>query len=144
MNSLDLLKSDHEKVSALIEQLRQSNDFDEKRDIFDRVEEEIQLHSELEEQIFYPAFRERQGFAELIEEFLDQHAEITDLLDEIDAIEDEVDFDDRIDELQEAFDHHVDEEENELFPMIRRNCTEAELEELGRQMLDSRQAPRAA
>ena len=100
------------------------------------------MHSYVEETILYPVFSRREGFREMIEEAFDEHQEIKDLLEEMEMTfsqahdtEDEIDqIDDKFDELMDTFEHHVDEEENELFPRIREVTDHRQLELIGTQL----------
>lgn len=141
MNALDLLKSDHQRISELFDQIQQAGDIDQKRDIFENVRDGLLAHSELEETLFYPLFMERPDFQDNIEEALDEHAEIKDLIDEIESLDDDSELEDRLEELKEAVDHHVNEEEQELFVKVRKIMNETELEELGERMAQAKQAP---
>jgi hemerythrin-like domain-containing protein len=138
MNALELLKQDHDKVSDLFEDVDDADTIETKREIFARVKSELQLHARIEETIFYPAFQHKEGFEDLIAEAYEEHQEMKDLLADIDALlgealrEDaEEEFEDKFDELVDCVEHHVDEEENELFPRIEETMSEAELEALG-------------
>jgi hemerythrin-like domain-containing protein len=145
MNGLELLKSDHHKIAELFEMRSQATSEERKRELLDQIQEELSVHSQIEESVFYPIFAERKGFEDLIEDSYDEHQEMKDLIAEIENADDENEMEDLVDELQEAVEHHVEEEENELFPEVRKAVSENELNELGTQLQDARQtAQRAA
>ena len=153
MDALEILKSDHHKVRNLFELIRRSDSAEEKRDIFDRIKDELDLHSHLEETIFYPALADYDEVKELLEDSYEEHQEITDLLEEIDETDDEDEeaqggqgsmFDDDIEELIDNVEYHVNKEEAELFPIVRRILSQADLDRLGALLSDSRQKLAAA
>lgn len=144
MDALELLKNDHQRVSELFDQLQQAEDMDHKRDIFELIRDELNAHADIEEHYFYPLFAEKEGFEDLIDESLDDHAEVKDLIEEIDSIDDESELQDRFDELQEVVDEHVTEEEHELFPKVRKALDEAALAKLGEELMAAKAPPRAA
>ena len=141
MDALELLQSDHQRVSELFEQLHQASDLDQKRDVFEMIRDELTAHAEMEETLFYPLFQSREGFGDLIEESMDDHAEMKDLIEEIDSLDDESELADRFDELQETVDDHVAQEENTLFPKVRQVLNAEEINELGDRMMEFKEAP---
>lgn len=146
MNALEMLRSDHEKMSSLFEQLQEADDLAQRNELVELIRDELLVHSRVEEAAFYPAFRNRPGFEEMIEDSSQEHQEFKDLLAEIAACdeEDEDERDPLLDELQECFDRHVDFEEGELFPKIEEILDDQELVKLGEKLIDARQAPSLA
>lgn len=144
MDALELLKADHQRVSELFDQLQQAEDIDQKRDIFESIRDELTAHADIEENYFYPIFQDKEGFEDLIDESIDDHAEMKDLIEEIDSLDDESELEDRFDELQEIVDGHVTEEERELFPKVRKVMDEAALAKLGEEIMAAKAPPKAA
>ncbi|HLE01800.1 MAG TPA: hemerythrin domain-containing protein [Bdellovibrionota bacterium] len=146
MDALQLLRTDHEKIRALFNDIRHADSKELKREIFDRIKDDLDLHAHIEETVFYPAFADRDEFEEIIDESYDEHQEMTDLLEEIDEtdIDDETLFDDDIEELAENFEYHVSKEEAEFFPIVGRALTKSQLEDLGRLLDEARQKLAAA
>ena len=142
MNALELLEKDHQRVTSLFDRLQQADSLGDKRKLFEIIQQELEMHSYVEETILYPVFSRREGFREMIEEAFDEHQEIKDLLEEMEMTfsqahdtEDEIDLiDDKFDELMDTFEHHVDEEENELFPKIKEVTDGKQLEQIGVQL----------
>lgn len=144
MDALELLKNDHQRVSELFDQLQQADDLDQKRDIFESIRDELTAHADIEENYFYPLFKDKEGFEDLIDESFDDHAEMKDLIEEIDSLDDESELQDRFEELQEIVDGHVTEEERELFPKVRKVLDAEALAKLGDEMMAAKAPPRAA
>lgn len=135
MNALALLKSQHRLVEELFEEF-EANDQDEaKQVIFEQIADNLAVHTAIEERIFYPAVRARQT-EEQLEEAFDEHLDAKKLI--LDALQDPdaPGFDGKVAALEGAIEHHVEEEEEELFSSVRKLMTENALEALG-QMLEA-------
>ncbi len=144
MDALELLKADHQRVSELFDQLQQADDIDQKRDIFESIRDELTAHADIEENYFYPLFKTKEGFEDLIDQSIDDHSEMRDLMEEIDSLDDESELEDRFEELQEIVDEHVAEEENDLFPRVRKTMDEPALAKLGDEIMAAKAPPKAA
>jgi hypothetical protein len=133
MNATRLLIDQHKEVMDLFEEYREAEDAIEKRALFVKVADALSAHATIEEKLFYPAVYVGE-MKDLLEEAVQEHLEakriIADLLD----AEWSVEFDARMKELEEAIREHKTEEEDELFPKVRKNFTRAELETLGNEM----------
>lgn len=136
INALELLTSQHEEVDALIEDIENSYDADEKQDLFQQLADAIAAHATIEEKIFYPAVMTDDTRALLIE-FTEEHLGIKRLLADMMAldVEDEH-FDAKLVVLKENFRHHAhDEEEGEMFPLVEGMFSEDELAGIGNELL---------
>ena len=147
MNVFELLKSDHEKVSGIFERLEATEDDDlaMRQNWFARLKNELEIHTHLEETIFYPALKQASETRELVLEAIDEHQEVKLLLIELDGMAvDNEEWGDRVADLKEAVEHHVEEEEGELFDKAQDILTQAEIDELGQQMAVEKQKQQAA
>jgi hemerythrin superfamily protein len=171
IQALAMLKEDHARIKGLFDLLRQSDDPDERRTLFQSVKDELEAHAQLEEKIAYPRFAEFDDLIEFVDEFYDEHQEMKDIMDEIDDVEaeaegfgdnetgedaapserEEIDvrelyeeIDSALEELMELVNGHMDEEENQLFPKVKEFMSEDELLRLGRAMLRAKEQLRAA
>lgn len=145
MNALELLKSDHDRVNDLFDQVQQVDQVKDKRRIFQEIRQELEMHAHIEETVFYPAFADRPEFKDLIEQSYEDHLEVKELIQEISGLRDENEFEDCVDDLIDCVQDHVEEEEDELFPRIRTALSEDELNELGTRLQSSKQSvPKAA
>ncbi len=149
MNVLTLLKNQHQEVSSLYQAFEESENAAEKLALFNRIADCLAVHSTIEERHFYPAVRERDTQKELTEAY-DEHLEVKKLL--VDCLRSTTTpgFDGKVAALMGAVDHHVDEEENELFPKVKKLLNRDALEALGQTMeaegeqLKEQGAPRRA
>ena len=125
-NAIDLLTTDHREVKALFKQydkLAQSGGSDdEKQALAEQICQMLTVHATIEEEIFYPAAREALGEdGDLVDEADIEHASAKELIAQIEAsspVEDH--FDARVKVLGEYIDHHVKEEEGEMFPKVKK------------------------
>jgi hemerythrin superfamily protein len=133
MNAIRLLKEQHRLVEELHRQFEASDDDGDKKQIFFEIADNLAVHATIEERFFYPAVRARQT-EEQLEESYDEHLEVKRLtLQAMDSTE-EAGFDGRVAALMGALEHHVEEEEGELFPKVEQLMTREALEALGQRM----------
>ncbi len=137
MNAISLLKQDHREVSALFKKFESSKSG--KAAIAAEVCKLLTVHAQVEEELFYPAAREALEADEEGEDLLNEaeveHASAKELIAQIEDSEEEDDlFEAKVKVLGEYIDHHVKEEENELFPKVSK--TDLDLEELGQELQD--------
>ena len=139
MNAITLLKTDHGNVEALfkeLEALGRDGDPAEKRRIVDHVIEQLSVHASIEEELLYPALRAKLGADDFpVLEALEEHHAAKLFLHEIEKLPPTHErFDAKVKVLIESVRHHVEEEESELFDLLRANLKAAELDDLGEAM----------
>ncbi|WP_085709525.1 MULTISPECIES: hemerythrin domain-containing protein [unclassified Pseudomonas] len=140
MNAIDLLKADHEKVKGILGQLSDSTERATKKrvELLDKLEMEITIHTRLEEEILYPAFKATGSKEQdvMYYEAKEEHRTVDSLvlpdLKETDPGTPE--FAGRVKVVKELLEHHIEEEEKEMFPQARKLLGKARLDELGEQM----------
>ena len=134
-DAIELLKADHEKVKDLFEKFDALSDRSKvnKKKIADQICLELTVHTQVEEEIFYPAIREPLKDDDMMDEAIVEHASAKDLIAQISEMDpgDEL-YDAKVKVLSEQIEHHVEEEEGEMFPKVRK--TKVDLEALGEQM----------
>lgn len=140
-NAIELLKQDHDNVRALLKELTDApnNAHAKREELLEKIRSELKIHTKLEEEIFYPAFRHadsRSEHSELYHESMEEHHLVEDTVipDVGDADVGSDEFAGRAKVLRELVEHHAEDEEEEMFPMARKAMTEDELEELGEKM----------
>jgi hemerythrin superfamily protein len=136
MNAIDVLKQDHDKVKQLFQRFESSDDESLHRRLFEEIKTELQIHSHIEEAVFYPVVEEKDDeLNEMVQEAYDEHAEVNDLLVEIEDLNREgSDLRSKVIELKDIVEHHVQEEENEMFPKVRQAMGEEELSRMGEEL----------
>jgi hemerythrin-like domain-containing protein len=139
-DAIDILRQDHEKLKDLLSQLTETTNRAAKTrtELLAKIKKEILVHSQLEEEIFYPAFKRTDGsehkkmFFEAVEEHRAVSALVLPDLEQTDVTSDA--FSGRAKVLKELIEHHAEEEEKEMFPKARKAFSSAQLKELGEQM----------
>ena len=144
MDAITLLKNDHHTVEQLFKRFEQAGDraHVQKRQIVDRIIEELSMHAAIEEQVFYPVARGSVPDTEDITlESLEEHHIIKWLLSElVDMDPTHERFDAKVTVLIENVRHHVEEEETEFFPKVRKQLGRNELAELGEALADAKKS----
>ena len=137
-DAITLLKADHKTVEGLFKKFEKAgeNAHKTKRQIVDQIIEELSRHAAVEEQVFYPAVRAAVPDAEdTVLEGLEEHHVAKWTLSELEGMDPEHErFKAKVTVLIESVRHHVEEEENDLFPMVRSTLTSQRLDELGETM----------
>lgn len=134
MDAIELLESQHEEVMDLFEQIEETENDEDKLALFQQIADSLAAHATIEEKIFYPAAytgEAKEMLEEAVEEHLTAKRTIADLL-KMQPSDDQ--FDAKVKVLKELIEHHVDEEENELFETVREQMSEEELSTYGSQM----------
>jgi hemerythrin superfamily protein len=124
IDAIELLTQDHENVKSMFEQYEGLGDraYAAKKKLATQICLELTKHATAEEEIFYPAVREAGGDTEdLVDEATVEHASAKDLIAQILAMEssDEL-YDAKVKVLSEQIEHHVEEEEGEMFPKAKK------------------------
>jgi hemerythrin superfamily protein len=119
-DALDLISEDHREIQELFHEVNERSEPGEKRSLLRRINAALQVHTQIEEELFYPALRELLSDATMIDEAEVEHelaktllAELSDM-DVHDAL-----FDSRLEVLIESVNHHFAEEEAEIFAQVR-------------------------
>ena len=134
MNAIKLLKHQHREVEALFKQMHKAKGSAAQRKVFEKIADALAIHATIEERHFYPAVREK-STDEILLESLEEHLAvkrvIADLL-QLDAADDT--FQAKAKVLEDEVEHHVEEEEETLFPRVERMFDDEALVSLGKTM----------
>lgn len=133
-NAISLLLSDHAKVKQLFQQFEDIKDdqsqADRKAELVEQICKELSVHAFVEEEIFYPAVRAAIDDDDLMDEAEVEHASVKDLISQIETMPpDEQRLDAMMKVLSEQVEHHVSEEEDDMFVKIKK--TDIDLDSLG-------------
>jgi hemerythrin superfamily protein len=136
-DAIAMLTADHKKVKKLFadfDKLKDAGSDEDKASIVDQICNELKIHTELEEEIFYPAVRKAIDDGDLMDEALVEHAGAKDLIAQLEDASPEDDlYDAKVTVLGEQIDHHVKEEEGDMFPKAKK--AKVDTEALGATML---------
>jgi hemerythrin superfamily protein len=137
-DAIALLKADHAKVKDLIKQFEGARSDSQKNKLAQQICQELTVHTALEEEIFYPAVREALSEEDLVDEAEVEHQSAKELISQIeDGQEGDDKWEAKVTVLGEYINHHVEEEEKEMFPKIRK--AELDLKELALQLQTRKQ-----
>lgn len=141
MNALKLIKADHERVGDLLEEAIDTDDPRERADLLHQIRAELMAHEAMEEDVFYPALRANAQAKEIVLEGYEEHHVIDMILDELLEVPEESDqWKAKLKVLKENIEHHIEEEEGEMFPLARQCFDDKALEELGEKMQTAKEA----
>jgi hemerythrin-like domain-containing protein len=145
MNALDLLKHDHDRIKPLLSELKETTDRAEKTrsELFSRIKEELTVHEIIEEEIFYPTLKKHPKAKEIVLEGYEEHDVVSRLMGELDGMDptDEA-FGPKAKVMAENIEHHIEEEEGEMFKQARDIFGADELDALGERMASRKESAR--
>jgi hemerythrin superfamily protein len=141
-DAIAMLTADHKRVKTLFSQfneLKEEGGDEEKASIVEQICNELKIHTALEEEIFYPAVRKAIEDADLMDEALVEHAGAKELIAQLEEASTDGDlYDAKVTVLGEQIDHHVKEEEGDMFPKAKK--AKVDTEALGALMLKRKAA----
>jgi hemerythrin superfamily protein len=137
MDALKLLKTDHDKVKKLLAELEETTERGVKtrEQLFATIKGELTVHETIEEEIFYPELKTHPRAKEIVLEGYEEHNVVDTLMSELEetAVDDET-WGPKAKVMKENIEHHIEEEEGDMFAAARKVFEESELEDLGARM----------
>ena len=143
MKATMLLKRQHREVEKLFSTALKNDDAKTRRDAMRKIVRALQHHTAIEEKIFYPAVRElgTKKAEEMVGEAYEEHHVVKLVLAELPGLDPSAEnFDAKMTVLKELVEHHVEEEEQEMFPMAERRLGQEQSAELAQRMEGSAEA----
>ena len=148
MDAIELLTQDHNEVRSLFEQFKsahEAEDTETMKEVAGKVFDELEVHTTIEEEVFYPAVHDKSDeLAETVDEGLQEHHVVDVLMNEmrdLEAGDDE--WVAKMTVLIENVEHHADEEEEELFPEVREELGEDRVQQLGQELEQAKESAKA-
>lgn len=135
MDALKLLTQQHDEVDQLIESIEKARKTERKQALFEQLADNLAAHATMEERLFYPSVKAKKT-EDMLLESTEEHLAIKRVLADMLALDvNDEHFDAKLSVLQEEVQHHArEEEEKNLFPLVRKMMSKEELEEMGGQM----------
>ena len=136
MNAIDMLKKQHREVEKLFSKFEALGDSaaKSKQRVFNEIADALAMHATIEEKHFYPAVKAKRT-EDILLEALEEHLSVKRIIADLLKLEPSDDtFDAKVKVLQEQVEHHVKEEEGDLFPKVTKVLSASELVELEQQM----------
>jgi hemerythrin-like domain-containing protein len=138
MDAITLLKADHDKVRGLLKELETTTErgIKTRAELFATIKGELTLHETVEEEIFYPELKAHPKAKDIVLEGYEEHHVVDLLMSELEALDvgDET-WGAKAIVMKENVEHHIEEEEGEMFPQARQVFDRQELDDLGARML---------
>jgi hypothetical protein len=137
MDALTLLKEDHDQLKKLMEELDGTTERGVKtrERLFTRIQQDLTVHEEIEEEIFYPALKEHPKAKDIVLEGYEEHNVVDMVMEEITNVPyDDETWGAKFTVMKENVEHHIEEEEGEMFKQARQVFDKDELEQLGERM----------
>ena len=137
-NAIDLLEQEHREAEQLLAQMKGTQGAD--TTLLNTTAEELQIHMKIEEEVLYPFIRrEVPEGKDLMNEAEEEHQEARQALQKVQQTAGTPDFEAALAKLTKGIQHHVKEEENEVFPKLRKTVDEAKLVEFGKELDQAKQ-----
>ncbi len=142
MDAISLLKADHDKVKKMLADGEETTERAEvtRTELFGKIKAEMLIHERIEEEIFYPALKSHPRAKDIVLEGYEEHHVVDEIMGELEAlaVTDET-WGAKFKVMKENIEHHIEEEEGEMFKTARQVFDSAELESLGARMLELKQ-----
>jgi len=139
MDAIAMLKADHDKVKALLEDLESTTERGVKAraELFATIKGELTVHEVIEEEIFYPALKEHPKAKDIVLEGYEEHHVVDLLMRELEDLDvSDESWGAKAVVMKENIEHHIEEEEGEMFTKARQVFDRQELAELGSRMAE--------
>jgi hypothetical protein len=142
MDALSLLKADHDKVKKMLAEGEETTERAEKTrtELFETLKAEMMIHERIEEEIFYPALKSHPKAKDIVLEGYEEHHVVDEIMGELEGtdVSDET-WGAKFKVMKENIEHHIEEEEGEMFKQARSVFDTDELETLGARMMELKQ-----
>lgn len=135
----ELLKTDHREAEKLMKQI-ESTAHEKREDLFATLKQKLTLHMQIEEKELYPKLQKIEEMEDQVEDALQEHREAREYLADLEDLDqDEDEWLSSFQDMQEAIQHHVEDEEEEIFPDSKKFLSEEQLSEIGQRCMQMKQ-----
>jgi hemerythrin-like domain-containing protein len=139
MDAITLLTEDHDRVKKMLTEGEETTERAEKgrTELFAKLKEEMLIHERIEEEIFYPALKEHPKAKDIVLEGYEEHHVVDEIMGELEQtdVTDET-WAAKFKVMKENIEHHIEEEEGDMFKQARQVFSDDELEQLGARMME--------
>jgi hemerythrin superfamily protein len=141
MRVTTILTKDHRMVSGLIRAFEMTSRYNAmvRRRLFEQIRNNVMVHAQAEEEVLYPAMRNLMFMSgtSRVDESYREHQQLKDLLNDMQSMDPASDaFNSKFQDFKNKFEHHVDEEENQMFPIVRDRMSIDRQEQMGQRIHD--------
>ncbi len=140
MKAIEVLTQDHRTVEQLFRQYQQAPTNERKGEVVNEIIRELSVHAAIEEEVLYPSVREALPDGDqLAQDSLQEHQAAKEILAGLDKMSsDDAQFDHKVGQLMEDFEHHVQDEEGEMFPKLQQAVGDDVLDDIGRELEEAK------
>jgi hemerythrin-like domain-containing protein len=139
VDALRLLKEDHDKVKGMLKRLDETTERAEKTrtELLAELKQELEVHETIEEEVLYPELKEYAKMKDIVLEAYEEHHVVDSIMGELEdtPVDDET-WAAKLTVMKENLEHHIEEEEDEMFKQARQVMDEGELGEMGERMAE--------
>jgi hemerythrin-like domain-containing protein len=143
MDAISLLKTDHDRMKKMLDEGESTTERGVKTrtELLTTIKRELTVHERIEEEIFYPALKEHPKARDIVLEGYEEHHVVDEIMGELEAtdVSDET-WGAKFKVMKENIEHHIEEEEGEMFKKARQVFERKELEDLGVRMMELKDA----
>jgi hemerythrin-like domain-containing protein len=144
VNALTLLRNDHREIKRLLKELEPSTqvldasgEVSKRRDLFEQIRRLLTVHEVIEEEIFYPTLKQHPKAKEIVLEGIEEHDVVNTIMGELEGMPyDDETWGAKAKVMSENVEHHIEEEEDEMFDKAEQVLEDRELEDLGKAMAE--------
>jgi len=139
VNAITLLKDDHREIKKLLKELEPTTErgVATRRELFERIRRELTVHEIIEEEIFYPTLKQHPKAKEIVLEGYEEHDVVDTLMSELEGLPyDDETWGPKANVMSENVEHHIQEEEDDMFEKAEQIFDDDELEALGNAMAE--------
>ena len=147
MDAFTLLKTDHKTVAGIMDKIEATTEraLKGREELFTQLKTELDIHAEIEEKILYPVLEKAEETHDISLEAYEEHRLVKQLLTELEAEpKDAEEWTAKFTVLKENVEHHVEEEEGEMFKKARKVLSQEEIDELGARLEEAKGKQKAA
>ena len=136
MNAIQLLINEHNKVRKLLKDIQEgTHDSSRKKELFKKLRHDLLRHEKMEQTIWYPHFKDSDKLDKTVQHLIVEEKEAHHEIQDLNKVESDTEWNANFSKFKKDVEHHAAEEEEKLFPVIKKILTEAELEKIGKEML---------
>lgn len=136
----EMLKRDHRQVEQLMDQLVEGEE-DQRQELFEKLNESLTQHMQLEEKFFYPRIKNVPQLKDQVQDALEEHRETKEYLQKLTKLKiDSEQWLDTLEEMQEGVLHHVEDEEDQIFPQCRDVLDQSQIKEIATQVAEAKES----
>jgi hemerythrin superfamily protein len=134
MDAIEFLLNEHAKFRALLNEIEHNSDEESKKQLFSDLCQDLTRHEKMEQEVWYPHFRDSDQLDDTVKHLIKEEEEAEEEIEDLDGDLSKEEWNKKFSQFKTDVQHHAKEEEEKLFPQVRRILDDAQLEQIGQQM----------